>query len=465
MEEYGQWNENDWERLIRNICRQECILMLGPDASLEDVAGQSRPLHEILAKELAAKIPAPQDIQSWKIDPSNLAQIAQYYKLKGEEDELLITVENFYDARENMTTPLYRNLAVLPFYLTISSTPDNLFYHALRETRLPDTQTGHKKPLRAIYNYSGGSREPIRYTGTPEEPLIYHLYGHVDDSDSLVLSENDFLNFLVAVLGKYPISNAILKHFQHKNTSMLFLGFDFRAWHLQTLLHILLRENKEKTNRPSFALEKFTTEDEFKRLIFFYKEDYNIRICDKNIQSFARELRENYEKFRSKHEKHLNNSFSPPKRHEITVKKAPIVFICHAKADREKAQQLFDRFQAADFEPWFDEEDLQAGDTWERKIERTIGKIIDYFVVVQSHVMSGKPESFFHKEIRLALKREERFGEGFCFVIPIRIEECDLLENLKHIQTKDVFDEDGINTVIRHIKEDYQKRGNRVISA
>jgi len=55
--EMTTWTEEDWGALLYTIQRERCILMLGPDAATESVNGTLQPLTEILARELAGRLP------------------------------------------------------------------------------------------------------------------------------------------------------------------------------------------------------------------------------------------------------------------------------------------------------------------------------------------------------------------------------------------------------------------------
>lgn len=55
---FNEWKDEDWEALIYTIDRQNCILMLGPDASFEEVNGQNSSLTTLLANKLAESIDA-----------------------------------------------------------------------------------------------------------------------------------------------------------------------------------------------------------------------------------------------------------------------------------------------------------------------------------------------------------------------------------------------------------------------
>jgi hypothetical protein len=226
-------------------------------------------------------------------------------------------------------------------------------------------------------------------TGTVEKPLLFYLYGTIVDPDSLVLSEDDFLDFIVATIVKNPLPDNILGQIRLPNKNLLFLGFDFRQWYLRILTRIL--EIKSKSS-PSFALEQFTPHnpEEFKQTIFFYREsDYRIHICNQELPGFVKALKTKYAELSARYEKR-----SPTESPSIPLQNAATVFLCHSKQNRDMAEYLRDEFRKAGFNAWFDEDDLCGGDEWDRKIEKAIAKEIDYFMVLQSQVMSTKLESY-----------------------------------------------------------------------
>lgn len=441
---YGEWNDEDWSTLIYTIRRQNCILMLGPDAAVEQVDGQPRFLTEILAGELAEKITAK--IESWNIAPSNLAQVSQFYCMETGRNCLEAKVYSFYDSRRNLASEVHKDLAALPFYLTITSTPDHMFYEALKQEK--------KEPIIGRYNFRGENPDMVP-TGTVETPLIFYLYGTIEEPESLVLTENDLLDFLVAVVsGAPPLPHNILSELRSKNKSLLFLGFGFRHWYLRILLHVLEADGKESR---SFALEQFAPGniEDFQRTILFFKEsDYKIQICNMELNNFVKELRKRFE------ESSAAGPSKPGTSKVLPPEDAPTVFICHASEDKEYAANLYEQLQMAGFNPWIDKENLRGGDEWNRLIEKTIKKI-DYLVVLQSKALAQKQIGYVNKEINAALDRQDEFRHGIRFIIPVQIEECPLLEDLDHLQTIDLSNKDNIKDLISTIKRDQQRRKKR----
>jgi hypothetical protein len=83
----------------------------------------------------------------------------------------------------------------LPFYLIINATPDNFYINSLKEKR--------KDFIIDSYNFRGVKKDFVEM-GTAEKPLIYYLYGNLHKPESMVISQNDLLDFLVAIISKSP---------------------------------------------------------------------------------------------------------------------------------------------------------------------------------------------------------------------------------------------------------------------
>jgi hypothetical protein len=432
-----EWDNDEWDILVRTVSRGNCILMLGPDASLEEINGTSRPLTEILASELAEKLETGD--KSGKIDPSNLTQTAHYYCMEAGRNGLEAKVEAFCEKRADVTDDFHRDLAALPFYFTVTACPDRMFYNALREAG--------KKPVVTGYNFRGVNPAMVMM-GTVEEPLLFNLYGTLRDSYSLVLTESDLLDFLVAVVsGNPPLPKNIVSELHAGNKSFLFLGFGFKHWYLRVLLHVLQGDKKEA---HSIALEQFPQNvEEFEKTILFYEEqDCKINIYSRDMKAFVKELRERYEKMPGT----AAEPAAKPK-----PEGAPTVFICHASENKESARFLHEKLETAGIDCWLDKEDLRGGDDWDQVIKKAIEKEIDYVVILQSNDLAKKYDGYVNKEINMALDRQDEFKRGIRFVIPITIEECPLREELEHLHTVDLSG-GSVDELVKAIRRDQLKR-------
>ena len=60
----------------------------------------------------------------------------------------------------------------------------------------------------------------------------------------------------------------------------------------------------------------------------------------------------------------------------------------------------------------------------------------------------------------MALDRQEKFRRGIRFIIPVRIDDCPMPDELEHLHVIDLTDMENMKELIRTIKRDYAKRGN-----
>ncbi len=139
--------------------------MLGPDASVEQVNGQSQPLNDILAYELAQRI-RPDSRKD--INPSNLTEVSQYYQMEHGRNALEIFVESFYRKRQNAVSEIHQNLASLPFDFAVAASPDNLFANALKEKDKPpkiSALTENKFQYNVKFKYNNSSMKEVFHAG------------------------------------------------------------------------------------------------------------------------------------------------------------------------------------------------------------------------------------------------------------------------------------------------------------
>ena len=335
--------------------------------------------------------------------------------------------------------------------MVINATPDRLLIEALEKV--------NKQYIVDYYNYNGEKRNMVQWAGG-EKPLIYYLFGAIDDPKSLVISEKHLFEFLVSVISNEPsIQNNISSEFRDKDKSFLFVGFGFRNWYLRILLYVLLGGGKghrsEKSSR-SFALEQFLPKDSFNlpQVCFLFREDLKVDFSEMNVEDFVSELR-------NKYEDSVEESGKSGSKEEID-EGAPTVFICHASENSETAMSISAKLRTGGLNPWIDKEGIRGGDKWDNLLERTIENA-DYFVVLQSKAMAAKTKGYVNKEINLALKYEKYFRTGINYIYPIIIEQIDkneMLEDLNDFQSTDLT-KTTIEELIKDIRRDNQRRKNK----
>ena len=115
-----------------------------------------------------------------------------------------------------------------------------------------------------------------------------------------------------------------------------------------------------------------------------------------------------------------------------------IPFLCYAKENSTAVREFRERLKAEDWvDPWFDEEDILPGQMWEESVTEAVHN--SHAVIVFLSSIAVRTEGFFHKELKLALDAAAEKPDGTIFIIPIRLDACEVPERLQPYQYVDYF--------------------------
>lgn len=140
----------------------------------------------------------------------------------------------------------------------------------------------------------------------------------------------------------------------------------------------------------------------------------------------------------------------------------PRVFIAYVEEDVSSAMELADDLTAAGMKPWIDKRRLRPGQDWRRAIERAIDNA-DFFLPCFSRSAIRKRGQFPY-EVRHALRCAERMPLDDAFVVPVRLEACDLPETLvSRLEYVDLFPDwvDGIDRLVHSLRKELRARRKR----
>ncbi len=178
----------------------------------------------------------------------------------------------------------------IPIYLTTS-------YHDFIEVAL--RRVG-KKPHSEICRWHKGlegipSMWPEEYQPTPQEPLVYHLHGLDIHPGSLVLTEDDYMEFLVAISqnvgrGADPIPRRVRQAMA--DSSLMMLGYDLRSWDFRVLFWGLIKPRPLQQTSVSIQLVPSEVEREYLQK---YMSDFEFKVYWGTIDQYVEELRRDWE--------------------------------------------------------------------------------------------------------------------------------------------------------------------------
>ncbi len=122
------------------------------------------------------------------------------------------------------------------------------------------------------------------------------------------------------------------------------------------------------------------------------------------------------------------------------------VFLCHSSSDKPYVQKLYQRLKSDNFDPWLDEENLLPGQDWKLEIPKAVRKA-DIVIVCLSRNSVTKA-GYVQKEIKDALDIADEQPEGTIFLIPLKLEECEVPDRLSRWQWVNYFDENGYKRLL-----------------
>jgi hypothetical protein len=142
----------------------------------------------------------------------------------------------------------------------------------------------------------------------------------------------------------------------------------------------------------------------------------------------------------------------------------PKVFLCHSSSDKNAVRELHQRLRSEGFDPWLDEDRLLPGHDWSQEIVKAV-RNSDVVIVCLSRRSITK-QGYVQKEIRQALDVAEERPEGAIFIIPLRLEDCEVPERLRRWQWVNLFEASGYDSLKRAIEAQAgTKRVKRVRAA
>jgi hypothetical protein len=127
------------------------------------------------------------------------------------------------------------------------------------------------------------------------------------------------------------------------------------------------------------------------------------------------------------------------------------IFLLYARQDEEAVHRLYRRLDNEGVDVWLDKEKLLPGQDWVYEIHKAIHR--SDLVIACLSKQFNKKGGYRHEELRIALEKATALLEGEIFLIPARLENCDLPEPLHKVQWVDLFEVDGYRKLTQVLKK------------
>jgi hypothetical protein len=289
--------ERAWVRLISNLQAAECVPFLGAGACAGNI-----PLGGAMAQTWAERHKYPMR------DKDNLARVMQYIATVEYGGDATSLKREFVGLEfKALSPPDYRDpkqvhgqLARFDLPLYVTTNYDDLMYGALQHWgRRP-------RPAHSLwYPTADPKASPLSdrsYEPSQAEPLIFHLHGHHRTPESLVLTEDDYIEYLVQLAGEKDLvagdGSGLLPPYVRgllRSKSLLFVGYSLRDWTFLVLFRTLLHGIPLTHRRNHVSVQIDPKERAASRTRAYLKEylgSQRIEIFWNSADEFADELNE-----------------------------------------------------------------------------------------------------------------------------------------------------------------------------
>jgi SIR2-like domain len=287
--------EREWDRLVEQIANGDCTPFLGAGASSGTLPTASQ-----LSVKWADEYRYPFD------DRTDLAKVMQYVSIV-EKDPVTVK-QRVSEQLQAYGSPAFEHpgephglLASLPMSTYLTTNYDGFMSQALRRA--------DRDPMTVVCPwYRGGVDDPGTdvprdFEPTVDQPLVYHLHGSFRYPASLVLAEQDYVEFLVNLQmdrgmdDQRVVPISVLPALTRR--PLLFIGYSLRDWSFRMLFHGLVQTvvGPQQRRHVSLQLPPFPGPDDLdlrqraERYLNRYYERLNISVIWGTADEFCTELR------------------------------------------------------------------------------------------------------------------------------------------------------------------------------
>ena len=291
----GLLRDEDWSVLLHRIKDGKCTPFLGAGAAYGFL-----PLGADISRMWAARYEYPME------DPSNLISVAQFLALKYSDSvfpkDLIVEMfkevkaPNFKDESEP-----HRILASLPLPVYVTTNYDDFMAQALRYY--------NRQPRRVLCQWNKAVKDytsdnPTVFDKDPDfkpsvaNPVVFHLHGYVPVAESLVLTEDDYMDFLVNIVSEEKLIPRLIAR-SLTNASLLFIGYRLVDWNFRVLLKSLARFMESAVSRLNVAVMlppggKESSPEKVQEYLTKYYQNIDVRVYWGSARDFVEELKQRW---------------------------------------------------------------------------------------------------------------------------------------------------------------------------
>ena len=294
--------EDDWDTLLGRIIDGKCTPFLG--------AGVNHGIL-VLGSEIARRLVKEYNGYPFK-DSSDLARVTQVLAVNRDamfpKEEVLKLLKEQLEKwkRKVVAKEFFKSpdqplsiLADLPLPIYLTTNYDNLMVEALK-TRQKDPKrelcrwNKYVKERSSVFDSASG------FEPTPANPIVFHLHGHDGVPESLVLTEDDYIDFLVNLSRQQDVLPLRIQEAM-TGASLLFIGYRLADLDFRVLFRGLVESLDKSLRRISVAVQLPPEDLEQQKYWVEYFDKMDVKIYWGDAKNFVTELRDHWRTFQDEH--------------------------------------------------------------------------------------------------------------------------------------------------------------------
>jgi hypothetical protein len=232
---------------------------------------------------------------------TDLARVAQYLVVM---DDPMWPKEQICERLANVPIPTsispdepHQVLAALDLPIYITTNYEGLMAQALRDRGKDVRESVCLWNEEIRKNLPEEFVLPPDYRPTPDAPLVYHLHGHLQIPESVVLTEDDYVDFLIRISREVHLLPSYIEQ-ALTGASVLFVGYRIADPNFRVLFRSLVVYMQDALKRSHFSVQSPPKGDDLSDEVQRAAMDYLARYFDLQrisvywgySQEFAKEL-------------------------------------------------------------------------------------------------------------------------------------------------------------------------------
>jgi hypothetical protein len=409
-------DEDAWDDLLNIIEERRVIPIVGPELLQVETETGPRALYDWVAEKLAARLGVDTSLLP---EPYTLNDVVCWFlSMRGRREEAYTRLRSVL--REATFAPplALRQLAqITDFNLYISTTFDSLLESAINEERFggqPGAESLAYAPNRVVDLTV--EREQL------QRPTVYHLLGKLSAAPTYVISDEDMLEFICALQSEHLTPEKLFHALEHNH--LLFIGSNFSNWLARIFLRMVKRHRLSDPRDVGEVLADGHSVGNARLMAFLQQVSVRTRVYA-GAEQFVAEL---HRRWSARQRPGQVLPFAAPaQRMAPPEREMPdhAVFISYAREDLAAVMRLRAGLESAGLTVWFDMDRLEAGDDFDRKIQRNIARC-SYFLPIVSGNTERRLEGYFRREWSYAIDRSRNMADGALFILPVAIDATDV---------------------------------------